>query len=83
MGDTKGSDSAPKPGTPEWQAAIEEHDAEVQASGNPNQTFEIGQSDKGAYTVAAFGRWLRRAWVAELDSEPVPTMAVLCSGAGA
>lgn len=77
MGKSKGSDPAPKPGTPEWRAAIERHDAEVQESGNPNQSFEIAPVQEGGQvelTVRAFGAWLRTVWVADLVSEPESAM---------
>lgn len=39
--------SAPKPGSPEWQAELDrqiaEHDRQQRESGNENETFEIGQ----------------------------------------
>lgn len=39
--------STPKPGSAEWQKQLDDavaaHDAEQQASGNDNETFEIGQ----------------------------------------
>jgi hypothetical protein len=41
--------STPKPGSAEWQAELDRqiaaHDAEQQASGNDNETFEIGQPE--------------------------------------
>jgi hypothetical protein len=47
MGKNQGSGPAPKPGTPEWRAAIERHDAEVKESGNENQAFEIAPPKEG------------------------------------
>lgn len=71
----------PKPGTPEWDAAIAEHDRALREQFPDTDITEvISAKDEGKLTVRAFGELLER-WVADLLSEPEPAMADLVGGA--